>query len=182
MPGLKDLIDKYKKIAKEMPEQRKRLALIYAREAHAITANRIQNTGINAEGQKMPLYSERPFNLGKLNPDTFNAPSKIIKFKKDASLKKNDGSYKALRKAYGLPVDKRTLTFDGGMFKSIIQEVTEHNELKTVVEIKANNEEEQEKINSNSNRVKSNILSFGKDEKELIRSLNEERVKNLLKR
>jgi len=88
MAGLRNLIEKYTSIAKELPKQRQDLALIYAHHAHALTANRIQNSGIDARGSKMPLYSDRPFNLGKLNPDDFNAPSKIIKFKKDAAQKK----------------------------------------------------------------------------------------------
>lgn len=181
MSGLASLVEKYKKIAKEMPEQRKRLALIYAHDAHAITANRIQNTGINAEGQKMPLYSENPLPLFFFDGSKTNAPSKAEKFKKDVKKGLIESSYKNFRKAYGLPVDKRTLTFDGDMFKSIGQEVVEHTDLKTVVEIKAKDQENQNKVNWNSNMVKSNILSFGKAEKELIRSLNEERVKNLLK-
>ena len=180
MSGLRNLIEKYTSIAKELPEQRQKLALIYAHDAHALTANRIQNSGIDARGSKMPLYSDKPFNLGKLNPNDFNAPSRIIKFKKDAAKKKNNGSYKALRQAYGLPIDRRNLTFDGTMWKSIEQIVAYHDEFKTIVEIRPKDPVTKMKVDNNSLIVKINILAFGKEERELLAELNEERINELL--
>lgn len=179
MSGLKNLIQKYTAIAKELPEQRQKLALIYAHDAHALTANRIQNSGIDARGSKMKLYSERPFNLGKLDPNDFNAPSKIAKFKKDAAKGVNNGSYRALRQAYGLPIDKRTLTFDGTMWKSIEQVVAYHDEFKTIVEIRAKDAKTKSKVDNNSRIVNINILAFGKDEKEFLAELNKERIREL---
>ncbi len=179
MAGLRNLIEKYTSIAKELPEQRQKLALIYAHDAHALTANRIQNSGIDARGSKMPLYSDRPFNLGKLDPNDFNAPSRIIKFKKDAAQNKNNGSYKALRQAYGLPVDRRNLTFDGTMWKSIEQVVAYHDEFKTIVEIRPKDPKTKMKVDNNSRIVKVNILAFGKEERELLAELNEERIREL---
>ena len=181
MPDIKQMITNFKRIVSDLPETRQKLALIMAADAHALTADRIQNTGVNSRGEKMRLYSENPFNLGLLNPTDFNAPSKVEKFKKDASKGKNNGSYAALRRAYGLPTDKRTLTFDGDMFKSIEQVVTEHDNDKTIVSIKAKDRANQNKVNWNSGMVASNILSFGDDEKELIRELNKKRIKELLK-
>lgn len=177
--GIKKMIEKYSAIAKELPAQRQKLALIFAHDAHAITAARVQNQGKDSSGSKMKGYSDRPFNLGKLNPNDFNSPSRIIKFKKDAAKKKNNGSYKALREAYGLPVDRRTLTFDGDMWKSIEQVVTAHDEFLTIVEIRAKDKTNQDKVNNNSRIVNSNILKFGKEERELLKELNAERVRNV---
>ena len=180
MAGLRNLIEKYTSIAKELPEQRQKLALIYAHDAHAITAARIQNQGKDYSGSKMKGYSDRPFNLGKLDPNEFNAPSRIIKFKKDAAKKRNNGSYKALREAYGLPVDRRTLTFDGNMWKSIEQVVAYHDEFKTIVEIRPKDPKTKIKVDNNSRIVKVNILAFGKEERELLTELNKERINKLL--
>ena len=179
MAGLRNLIEKYTSIAKELPEQRQKLALIYAHDAHALTAQRIKNSGIDARGSKMKLYSDRPFNLGKLNPNDFNAPSRIIKFKKDAAKNKNNGSYKALRQAYGLPVDHRNLTFNGTMWKSIEQVVAYHDEFKTIVEIRPKDPRTKMKVDNNSRIVKVNILAFGKEERDLLADLNEERIREL---
>jgi len=179
MAGIKEMIQKYAEIAKELPEQRQKLALIFAHDAHALVAQRIQNTGVDAKGAKMKLYSENTFRYWLLNESEFNSPTKIEKFKRDASNKKNNGSYRALRQVYGLPVDKRTLTFDGDMWKSIEPTVIYHDEFKTVVEIKAKDKVNQEKIDKNSKIVNVNILAFGEDELEFISELNKERIKDL---
>ena len=181
MSGLRNLIQKYTKIAAELPEQRQKLALIYAKEAFALTSDRIQNTGFDARGSKMKPYSDNPFNLGRLNPNDFNAPGKVQKFKKDAAKGLNNGSYKAFRAAYGLPTDKRTLTVDGTMWKSIEQVVTYHDEYKTIVEIRPQDKETKRKVDANSRIVNINILAFGKDEKEFLSDLNKERIQKLLK-
>lgn len=181
MSGIRDLINKYTKIVNDLPAERQKLALIYAHDAFGLVADRIQNDGIDARGTKMKPYSERRINLSKLNPNEFNAPTKIIKFKEDAKKGKNNGSYSALRKAYGLTTAKRTLTFDGDMFNSIEQTVTYHDEYKTIVEIRAGNAEEQKKVDNNSRIVGINILAFGKNEQEYLADLNKERVQKLLR-
>ena len=58
MAGLRNLIEKYTSIAKELPEQRQKLALIYAHDAHMVTQDRLVNKGVNARGEKFPKYSE----------------------------------------------------------------------------------------------------------------------------
>lgn len=181
MSGLSKMAKKYAKILEELPKERQKLALIMAADAHALTAHRIQNTGVDAEGKKMPLYSKKFFPYYLLNENSFNAPTKIKKFKADVAKKKIEPTYENLRKAYGLPTDKRTLTFDGDMWKSIGFEVTNHDEKVTEVTIKAKDEFNQNKINWNSNKIGINILRFGDDEQELIRELNENRIKELLK-
>lgn len=181
MSGLRNLIQKYTSIAKELPEKRQKLALIYAKEAYALTADRIQNEGIDARGAKMKGYSDKPLKHWLINPSNFNAPGKVQKFKKDASKGLNNGSYKAFRAAYGLPTDKRTLTFDGTMLKSIEQVVTYHDEYKTIVEIRPQDVATKKKVDNNSRIVKVNILAFGKDEKDFLSDLNRERLQQLLK-
>ena len=181
MSGIRDLINKYSKIANDLPEQRQKLALVYASDAFSMVADRIQNDGIDARGNKMKPYSEKKINLSKLDPTLFNAPSKIIQFKKDAKEGKNNGSYSALRKAYGLTISKRTLTFDGTMFASIEQKVVYHDEFKTIVEIRASNDKDQIKVDQNSKIVGINILAFGKTEQDLLSDLNKERIQKLLR-
>ena len=181
MSGIRNLINKYKKIAEDLPEQRQKLALIYTADAFDLVQDRIQNDGIDARGNLMKKYSERPFNWSKLNPTEFNAPSKVEAFKKDAKAKKNNGSYSTFRKAYGLTTSKRTLTFDGTMFASIEQYITYHDEFKTIVEIRASNAKEQMKVDQNSRIVGINILAFGKAEQDMLSDLNKERIKEILK-
>jgi hypothetical protein len=181
MAGLQDISQKYSKILNEMPKQRERLALIFAKDAFALVANRIQNSGIDKDGEKMPLYSRAPLPYWKLNENEFNAPTKIKKFKSDSAAGKIQPSYESLRKAYGLPTDKRTLTFDGAMFKSIIQEVTRHEDYITEVTIKSENRKDQNKVNSNSKIIGKNILSFGDIEGKFLRELNEKRIKDMFK-
>jgi hypothetical protein len=56
--GLKELSTKYQNIAKELAESRQRNGLLIASDGFALVANRVQNTGVDMDGQKMPLYSE----------------------------------------------------------------------------------------------------------------------------
>lgn len=183
MADIKQMITNFQRIVSNLPETRQKLALIMASDAHALTADRIQNTGVNARGEKMPLYSQNPLPLFYFD-DAGNkrSPSKLAKFKKDAQAGKNNGSYDAFRKAFGNPTDKRDLTFTGDMWKSIIIEVDEHTPTKTIVSVRSKDRANQDIVNYNSKRVKSNILAFSKDEKELIKKLNLKRIENLLKK
>ena len=179
MPGLRDLINKYTTIAKQLPEQRQKLALIYAHDAHAITQDRLVNEGKNANGVKFKSYS-KSFIAHKLLPSNYKKPQVVAKFKKDAQLGKNDGSYEAFRKAYGRRTDIRTHNVDNDMLQSIEQVVVFHDEYKTIVEIRAKDKENTRKVNANSRIVGINILAFGKAEKDLLFDLNKERINKLL--
>lgn len=174
------MLFKYNEVKKKAQNTRDEFALIAAKDMHALTANRIQNQGKGPDGTKFKLYSQKVFPYWFLNDSDFNAPSKIKKFKQDAAKKKNNGSYHALRKAYGLPVDKRTLTFDGGMFKSIDTFIESSDANRTTVVIKPDNQEDQKKVNYNSSQLDVNILSFGQDEKDLVKELMKQRLSNLL--
>jgi hypothetical protein len=181
MGDLKTMISNFQKIVADLPNTRQELAKQMAFDAHGLTAHRIQNSGVNARGEKMPLYSKNPLPLFFFD-DAGNkrSPSKLASFKKNAMAGKNNGSYDAFRKHFGNPTDRRDLTFTGDMWKSIIIEVDEHDKDKTVVSVRSNSRANQDIVNYNSKRVKSNILAFGKDEKELIKKLNNKRIEKLL--
>jgi hypothetical protein len=178
--GLKNLIQKYTSIAKELPEQRQKLALIYAHDAYALTQDRLVNDGVNARGQKFKPYSESNI-AHKLKPSNYMKPQIVVKFKKDAQQGKNNGSYRAFRQAYGRPTDKRTHNVDNNMLQSISQYVVFHDEYKTIVEIRPKDKETKRKVDANSRIVNINILAFGKDEKDFLAELNRERLNNLLR-
>ena len=180
MSGLRDLINKYTRIAAEIPEQRQKLALIYAKEAHAITQDRLVNLGVDARGTKFKPYSEK-YIAHRLIPNKFAKQGVVVKFKKDAQAGKNNGSYRAFREAYGRPTDKRTHNLDNNMLQSIEQVITFHDEYKTIVEIRPQDKETKRKVDANSRIVNINILAFGKDEKEFLSDLNRERIQQLLK-
>lgn len=194
MAALKDLAEKYKQIILELNNTRETNCLIIAKDAFALASNRIQNTGVNAEGQKMKGYSKRPIKWWLLNPLEFSGAGKIEKFKKDAAketakAKKENRepspekvSYYGLRKAYDLPVDKRTLTFTGAMFSDIIQKVEKKTDTSITIVIKAKSEEEQRKVNVNSSREKTNILSLSDEERQMVHEANVIRIDKILKR
>jgi hypothetical protein len=66
------------------------------------------------------------------------------------------------------------------MFKSIRPIVVSHSLTRTVVEIRANDRKNQDKINENSKIVGKNILSLNQEEKNLLEELNLERVQRVL--
>jgi hypothetical protein len=179
--GFKALSISYGKKAALLAKDRQKEALVMGSDGHALTANRIQNEGVGSDGQAFKKYSQKRMPYWLLNPNNFNAAGKINNFKKAAKEGKNNASYSALRSAYGLPTDKRTLTFDGSMFKSIGVTVESHDALQTTVVIKANNEEQQDKVNFNSAQLKTNILEFGATEKALIKAMNLERINKVLR-
>ncbi len=89
-------------------------------------------------------------------------------------------AYKAKRKSLGLPVDKRTHTFTGDMFKSTRPIIVEHSLTRTVVEIRANDRKNQNKLNENSKIVGTNILKLNDEEKNLLEELNLERIQKVM--
>ena len=178
MAGLRNLIDKYTAIAKGLPEQRQKLALIYAHDAHMVTQGRLVNKGVNARGEKFPKYSES-FIAHKLIPSNYYKSEVVKKFKSDANAGKNNGSYRAFRAAYGRRTDIRTHNVDNNMLQSIEQVVAYHDEFKTIVEIRPKDPRTKMKVDNNSRIVKVNILAFGKEERDLLADLNEERIREL---
>lgn len=180
MSAFQSIIQKYTKVANQLAEDRLANAMLMAADAHALVAERIQETGVDANGDKMETYSENLMPYWLLNESNFSSPSKIRRFKKNADKGKNNGSYSALRKAYGLPTDKRTLSFDGNMWKSIIPVLERHDDKVTIVVLKARDEENQDKVNWNSASLGINILAFSESERQLLNSFNRERITKLI--
>jgi len=174
--GLKALSEKYARIINALDDQREASAMIMAHDAHALTSNRIQERGENWKGEKMALYSQNELPLFFFNPTDYNAPGKVNTFKDRVKAGKAKSSYHEFRKSYGLPVNKRTLTFDGNMFKDITQKVTKKDKSMVEVTVMAKSKENQDKVDWNSRKVGENILQFGEDEKKLILKLNKERL------
>ena len=180
--GFEQMKKRYQIVLNEMIEQRQTEALIIANDVQAITANRIQNSGIGADGNKYKLYSRHRLKYWLFNPTVFNSPKKIREWQFDAEYGQNNASYESLRKAYGLPIDKRTLTFDGNMWKDIFSEVIKHDQDSTIVEIKARSKENQNKVDSNSAQLKTNILSLSSDEQDFVNESNQKRIQRYLKK
>jgi hypothetical protein len=147
MSGIKTLLKKYAAKTEEIAANREKEALVITLDMIQLVTSRLQNKGIDKDGNKFKLYS---------------------------------GKYAAKRKAFGLPIDKRTHTFSGDMFKSIRPIVVSHSLTRTVVEIRANDRKNQDKINENSKIVGKNILSLNQEEKNFLEELNLERLQNAL--
>lgn len=143
----------------------KELLNFYATKAEELAANR-QKQALIISKDMYALVARRLQNEG--------IDSKGNKFKL-YSVK-----YKARRHALGLPVDKRTHTFSGEMLKSTRPIIVEHTLTRTVVEIRADDNENQNKINANSRIVKVNILALDEEEKNLLEELNLERVQEVM--
>lgn len=190
MSGIKDIATKYGEMINQMAKTRLEMALTVGQDVKALVSDRVQNEGEGSQGQKYPGYSTNPsMPYWLLNPANFNAPGKIQKFKDDQKAKAKKAreakqkptlpSYKDLRQAYGLPTDKRTLTFDGDMWRSIKVGVESHDEFKTVVIIAAGDPKNQIKINAHSKQLGGSILAMNESEKEYVHEANVERLKDI---
>lgn len=158
-------------------ETRIERAFIMMSDSFELIALRVQNTGVNAAGSKMPPYSTTPsFYAAFLDPTNFNAPSKIKKFKEDYKKGKNTGSYKERRQAYGLPAEFRNLTFDGAMFNSIRPVVKALEEGIVEVYLDGTDELTRKKIAGNIKNAKTNFLSLSDEEKDLLNKANRKRL------
>jgi len=175
--GYKELSAKYARIIQALEASRESEAMIMASDAHALTAARIQEEGKDWKGAQMPLYSQNELPLFFFNEANYNAPGKVKAFKDRAKAGKVKSSYHEFRKSYGLPVNKRTLTFDGNMFKDIAPKVTKKEKTSIECTVMAKSSENQDKVNWNSRMVKENILQFADAEKKLIGKLNMIRLK-----
>lgn len=165
---------KFARIVDDLTKNRQQNALNYAGDLIALVNDRLINEGVDANGRKFPLYSDT--NLGTLTPfitSASNAPKKGSKLK--------SGSYAQIRKALGLPIDKRTHSFKGDMLKSIRPIVQESNKYLTIVEISSKDAKNQKILFYNSARMKINLLRANKKEAEIIDASNQERLRNVLK-
>lgn len=165
---------RFLRIVNEITEQREKLALTYASDLTSLITDRLLNEGVSADGKKFPLYSENNLALATAQAivKKSNRPS--------AKVKAGETSYKDIRKLLGLPTDKRTHSFTNDMIKSIRPIVTDNNKYLTVVEISCNDAPNQKKLNENSKRMGTNLLRANQKEKDLIDSLNQKRIQNII--
>jgi hypothetical protein len=165
---------RFARIVTEITEQRQDLALTYASDLTALVTDRLLNEGESAEGKKFPLYSEK--NLGVKVAEAIVKKSN----KPSAKIKAGETSYKDIRRVLGLPTDKRTHSFTNDMIKSIRPIVVDNNKYLTIIEISASDAPNQKKLNENSRRMKTNLLRANVKERQLIESLNQKRVQNII--
>lgn len=160
---------------KEIAETREKNALIYANELIALVNDRLESKGIDSDGVKFPGYSDRPLAWDKAVNVILNSnrPSAA------KSIKPGKISYKELRKLIGLPTDRRTHVFTGNMLKSIRPEIVKNDQSITIVEIKSSSKELQERLNKNSERMKTNLLSPNDQEVEFLKESNRQRIQNI---
>lgn len=177
----RQLSNKIGSVIKTLNETRDEFTLATAKDAHVLTVARVQDQGKDYTDKKMPLYSRKNMPYWLLNPSKFNAPGKVQTFKDKAKKGQVEPSYHGLRQELGMPVNMRTLTFSGGMFSSIDQEVTQRTNTTCTVTIKGKDQFTQDLIGWNSNKVKANILQFGEKEKQLVRKVLKKRIENIYK-
>lgn len=168
------LKSRFARIVNEITEQREKSAEIFAAELTSQITDRLLNEGEDSTGKKFPLYSEKQ--LGVKVAEALVKTSN----RSSAKLKKGQTSYKDIRKLLGLPTDKRTHSFTNDMIKSIRPIVTDNNKYLTVVEISSKDAPNQKKLNENSKRMGTNLLRANQKEKDLIDSLNQKRIQNII--
>ena len=168
-----------------LPDNRLRESITIANDIKASVRSRITETGIDADGNKMSDNTgETPYSDAVVpywffkKKDSNRNPEKQAK-----ELLKKKGyfiSYAEWRGQHDLPVDKVTLSFTARMWKSIESFITEHSNDRTVVEVKANNQEDQAKVNYNSERY-GNILRLSEDERNALIEDNNFRIQEILR-
>lgn len=175
---LSDLSRNYASKIKELEETRKSNALVIAGDYTALIVNRVQNQGVGSNGVKFGKYSQKPLPLFFFGDG--NSKTKADRFKNAVKKKKVEPTYENFRQYLGLPIDKRTMTMTGDMFASIRPEIIEHNEFVTIVEIKAKDKFNQDKVNWNSGDLGISIISANESEKQMVSVANKKRVDEVL--
>lgn len=175
------LRDRYAKVIQDLANNRNKEALVIAGDLTALIIDRNINDGTNKDGEKYDKYSKNPLPLFYFDEDNSNSPSKTKSFKEKAKKKEIIPSYENYRKFLGLPTTKRTHVVTGAMFKSIRPEIIQQTKTVTVVEIKADNRKDQDKLNWNSNKVGGSIISASDREKEIVNIANKERIRKSLR-
>lgn len=158
--------------------QRERDCMIIARDALSAITSRMQNQGIDADGQKMgdgegpTPYSDRvvPYWFFK------NKPSNRGNAVEDLYSKKGYfASYADWREVHGLPTDKVTTTFTGSMWHDMKPVIVESTPLRTVIEFQPSSEENKMKY-FYLNKQYGIITRLSEQEKKDVRKDNESRL------
>jgi hypothetical protein len=178
MGGLKDMANRYAAAIQKMKDDRLKNAVIIAGDALALVINRIQNKGIDADGGKFKEYYKEPVPIMFLRPGINKA--KQERFEKDVKAKKTVASPYDWRRYMGLPNNFRNFTITGEMIRSFHAKVAEHTDFVTVVELRASDAENQQKLNGASFNMGRSILELNDLEKEMVEKANTERQRKLL--
>ena len=178
MGGLRELAQKYQEAVQKMKDDRIKNAIVIAGDALALVILRIQNKGIDADGGKFKPYYQEEVPIAFLRPG-LNA-SKQAKFEKDVREGKAKASPFDWRKYMGLPTAYRNFTITGEMIRSFKPVVAEHSDFVTVVELKAGDKENQQKLNGASFNMGRSIIELNDIEKEMVDRANAERMAKLL--
>lgn len=158
----------------DIAENRQKNALIYANDLIALINMRLINEGVGADGVKFKLYSTSTLEDGEATKNIEKSNRPVTNKGKVAR------NYKELRELAGLPVDRRTHSFNGDMLKSITATVEKQSKDESVIAINAKDEFNRNKLIWNSNIVKISLLKPNKDEENMVREANNERLKNIM--
>lgn len=178
MGGLRELANRYAGVIQKMKDDRQRNAVLIASDALALVILRIQNKGIDADGGKFKEYYKEPVPIMFLRPGINKA--KQERFEKDVKAKKTVASPYDWRRYMGLPNNFRNFTITGEMIGSFHAIVVEHTDFVTVVELRARDKENQQKLNGASFNMGRSILELNPIEKDMVEKANIERQKKLL--
>lgn len=172
------MANRYAAAIQKMKDDRLKNAVIIAGDALALVINRIQNKGIDADGGKFKEYYKEPVPIMFLRPGINKA--KQERFEKDVKAKKTVASPYDWRRYMGLPNNFRNFTITGEMIRSFHAKVAEHTDFVTVVELRASDAENQQKLNGASFNMGRSILELNDLEKEMVEKANTERQRKLL--
>ncbi len=178
MGGLKDMANRYATAIQKMKDDRLKNAVIIAGDALALVINRIQNKGVDADGGKFKEYYKEEVPLYFLRPGINK--SKQNRFESDVKKGKAKQSPFEWRQYMGLPTAYRNFTITGEMIRSFHAKVAEHTDFVTVVELRASDQENQQKLNGASFNMGRSILELNDVEKEMVATANAERQRKLL--
>lgn len=163
--------------------------------AVALMRQRVQQTGINAEGQHFAPYSTNPM-LANCSSMSIAACNKIAGSKEKRkqlqwrTIKQNgknvrmfliDGGYKEYRELHGRQTGFVDFTFSGRMWNNIQVVSTDAEHKEGVARISAPNPDEYDKLESNTKR-RGAILDLSSDEEEEIRLILEEEFMDIFRK
>ena len=183
--GLLTLADKISLTIQRIKEDRERTILIVGLDSVGRVKLRIQETGIDATGKKMgdgegpTPYSDRVVPYWYFNKAVTNSNDAKKKAKQLLDKKGYFVSYADWRDIHGLPTDKVTQTFTGETWKNIQPVITESTDVRTVVELIPNREEEKQKYEY-LNAQYGLITRLNEEEKRLVTVANQGRLNKLL--
>lgn len=180
MPDITEYIKRIDDMLNYNESNRKNEALTIGLDLLATVKDRVINDSENFEGDSLGSYSESvvPFYYYGNKPTNRDSDIAI------QELKEKHGyfaSYKDWREINNLPTDKVTTSFTGAMWRSVKPTITEDGFALTVVEIRSDKQEENEKLLFLSARY-GDLLALNEQEIEDLREDNRVRLLKQLNR